>query len=71
MDLHVFQVEKQCHSNINNLSTFEYEDYIRSTTKTLIASCPNGGPIATVTVPSTTTTSLGKNGHLSIYQNDD
>ena len=48
-------------SNINNLSTFEYEDYIRSTTKTLIASCPNGGPIATVTVPSTTTTSLGKN----------
>ncbi len=46
--------------NNNHLNKAEYEQYIRSTTNTIITSCPNGGPIATVTIPLTTTTSYSK-----------
>ena len=35
----------------SHLSPAEYEKFLSSTTHTLIASCPNGGPIATITVP--------------------
>lgn len=35
----------------SNLTTAEYSQFLSSTTKTFIASCANGGPIATVTVP--------------------
>lgn len=43
-----------------HLNSAEYEQYIRSTTQTIITSCPFGGPIATVTVPFTTSTSYSK-----------
>ena len=43
----------QAQTNIksSHLTPAEYEQFLASTTHTLIASCPNGGPIATITVP--------------------
>mmetsp|Transcript_16407 Transcript_16407/g.19003 ORF Transcript_16407/g.19003 Transcript_16407/m.19003 type:complete len:1168 (-) Transcript_16407:25-3528(-) len=41
----------------SNLNRMEYEQFIRSTTNTIIASCPNGGPIATLTATLTTSMS--------------
>lgn len=41
-------------SNINlnsNLTQSEFKQFMNSTTQTLVASCPNGGPIASVTIP--------------------
>jgi len=42
------------HQFSSSTSTLTQKDYVQllsSTTKTLIASCPNGGPIATMTIP--------------------
>ena len=58
--LSYLQSSKRMLQNFNNLNKAEYEQYIRSTTNTIITSCPNGGPIATVTVPLTNTTSYSK-----------
>ena len=44
----------------NHLNPNEFEQFLRSTTNTIITSCPNGGPVATVTVPITSTTSYSK-----------
>lgn len=43
----------QAQTNIksSHLSPSEYAQFLASTTHTIIASCPNGGPIATITVP--------------------
>lgn len=35
----------------SHLSPHEYAQFLSSTTRTVIASCPNGGPIATITIP--------------------
>lgn len=42
----------------SHLSPAEYTQFLASTTHTIIASCPNGGPIATITVPLTSSTSI-------------
>jgi vacuolar protein sorting-associated protein 16 len=41
----------QKHKKPSQLSSVEYLQFIASTTQTLIASCSNGGAVATVTVP--------------------
>mmetsp|Transcript_9444 Transcript_9444/g.14151 ORF Transcript_9444/g.14151 Transcript_9444/m.14151 type:complete len:1132 (-) Transcript_9444:64-3459(-) len=35
----------------SHLSPHEYAQFLSSTTRTIVASCPNGGPIATITIP--------------------
>ena len=41
----------------SSLNPREYAQYLASVTTTLVTACPNGGPIATVTIPLATTTS--------------
>ncbi len=46
-------IQAQTNIKSSHLSPAEYKQFLASTTHTIIASCPNGGPIATITVPLT------------------
>ena len=50
--------EAQTNIKSSHLSPAEYAQFLASTTQTIIASCPNGGPIATITVPLTSSASI-------------